>query len=156
MKRIMMLWSVLLMGVLGCHREDGGELPASVDARPSVSADGRAIDFPNGAPGLKAIRSEEMRKGEALMSVIAPARIVASVGPSRLGDGNTVLFESPDVTTLYSQYQQSKANAERTSKNLARVRDMFNNQTLEISGSTEKNSSLCYDNRTTPWYRSQI
>jgi multidrug efflux pump subunit AcrA (membrane-fusion protein) len=136
MIRTTILLCALLCLIAGCTKNDA-ELQSSANVRAAVSNEGNHISFPQGAPGLATIESKEIHKGEALVSVIAPARVVASIGPSVPGDGRMVLFESPDVTTLYSQYQQSKANQERTSKNLARVKDMYANQTATAKDLTE-------------------
>jgi multidrug efflux pump subunit AcrA (membrane-fusion protein) len=69
-----------------------------------------------------------VKKSRATISVVAPARIVASIGASTAGKDKVVLFESPDITSLYSSYRQSRSNADRASRNLVRIQDMFDNQ----------------------------
>jgi cobalt-zinc-cadmium efflux system membrane fusion protein len=61
-------------------------------------------------------------------SRITPARVVASIAAGLTSRDQIVLFDYPDVTSLYSQFRQGRANTERTTKNLERIKDMFANQ----------------------------
>ncbi len=111
----------------GCQeRTDASSLEQS-PKMPIVSDDGTTIKFPRGSAGLDQIGVTEAREGTVLIPVIAPARVVATISPSIIW-GNIIVFESGDVTTLYSQYRQSRSNVDLTSKNLVRVREMFENQ----------------------------
>ncbi len=112
-----------------CTSKSSDDAPRLLNSRrAAVSDDGMNITFPQGSPGLQLIKSSLIERGSVTIPVIAPARVVASVAVVDSGTGKIVLFESPDVTSLYSQYQQSRVNAERTSKNLTRVKEMFENQ----------------------------
>lgn len=93
-----------------------------------MTDDGSSIVFPQGSPGLQQLTTSVVKKGTALISAIAPARIVASILPSIEEKDKVILFESADVTSLYSQYRQSTANADRSARNFARVKEMFENQ----------------------------
>ena len=97
--------------------------------RAEVSEDGNRIVFPRQHPGLSTIASSPVKKGWATISVIAPGRIVAAIATDETEHERIVFFESPDVTTLYSQYRQGKSNAARTASNLERVKEMFATQT---------------------------
>jgi multidrug efflux pump subunit AcrA (membrane-fusion protein) len=114
----------------GCTSESGAsEEQQQVSARAVVSDRGTRIKFPRGISGLKQITSSVVRTGSALISVIAPSRVVASISPAAaVGLGNIVVFDSPDATSLYSQFKQGKANLDRASKNLTRIKDMYANQ----------------------------
>jgi multidrug efflux pump subunit AcrA (membrane-fusion protein) len=96
--------------------------------RAEVTEGGNSIRFPSGSPGLSRITSTMVEKRTATIPVIAPARVVASIVPGLSSNDRIVMFDSPDVTSLYSQYRQSSANVARASKNLSRIKDMFQNQ----------------------------
>ena len=96
--------------------------------RAEVTEGGNSIRFPSGSPGLGRITSTMVEKRTATIPVIAPARVVASIVPGLSSTDRIVMFDSPDVTSLYSQYRQSSANVARASKNLSRIKDMFQNQ----------------------------
>ena len=113
----------------GCQeKSDANSISQRSSKKPAVSDDGKTIRFPFITAGLQQIQTTEAREGTALVSVIAPARVVATISPAATLSRNIMLFESPDVTTLYSQYRQSSSNVELTSKNLVHVKEMYNNQ----------------------------
>ena len=112
----------------GCEDANGKQVAGIVDKKTIVNNGGKTITFPKDDSGLQVFAVTTVEKGSATMSVIAPARVVASISISKTEPGKIILFDSPDVTSLYSQYKQSKANAELTSKNLIRIKQMYENQ----------------------------
>jgi membrane fusion protein, heavy metal efflux system len=113
----------------GCQeKSDANSIAQESSKKPVVSEDGKTIRFPSETAGLQQIQTTEAREGTALVSVIAPARVVATISPAASSSRNIMLFESPDATTLFSQYRQSSSNVELTSKNLIHVKEMYNNQ----------------------------
>jgi multidrug efflux pump subunit AcrA (membrane-fusion protein) len=90
-----------------------------------VVDNGNKIIFPKGAEGLERIQSEIIFRGDEIVQVLAPSRVVATVSSSQSSQDKIVLFDSPDLTGLYSQYRQSKINLQLTQKNLARMQEMF-------------------------------
>ncbi len=117
--------SVLL--IVACSKQESkASALAPVGNRPIVSEQGVKITFLANSPGLQQLISSRASRGAAVVSVRAPAHVVATVSATS-GD-RIVLFESPDVTTTWSQYRQGKVAVERTTKALARVRQMFVNQ----------------------------
>ena len=68
----------------------------------------RQSPFQPDRPGLDQIKTTVAHEGRVLVSVIGPARVVATITPAIALNGNIILFESPDITTLYSQYRQSR------------------------------------------------
>ncbi len=116
-----------LAALAGCD-DRSGDREAPPSRRAVVSGDGLTITFPSGSPGLDQLATDTAKKGTVMISVLAPARVVASIVSLPGDTGKTVVFDSPDVTSLYSQYRQSIANVERTNRNLSRIREMFSNQ----------------------------
>jgi membrane fusion protein, heavy metal efflux system len=116
----------ILVSIPSCSPKSGPNDDASrFNERAVVSDGGTKITFPKGYPGLAELTSIPAQKKAVLVSVFAPARVVASIEHA---DGDkTILFDSPDVTSLYSQYRQAVSNVELTSKNLGRLKDMFDN-----------------------------
>jgi multidrug efflux pump subunit AcrA (membrane-fusion protein) len=113
----------------GCQeKSDANSIAQESSKKPIVSDDGKTIRFPSETVGLQQIQTTEAREGTALVSVIAPARVVATISPAATLSRNIMLFESPDVTTLYSLYRQSSSNVDLTAKNLIHVKEMYNNQ----------------------------
>jgi cobalt-zinc-cadmium efflux system membrane fusion protein len=113
----------------GCNGDDMAATRRQQAARRAEVYDsGTSIRFPSGSPGLSRITSTVVVRRTATIPVIAPARVVASIVPGLTSNDRIMMFDSPDVTSLYSQYRQSSANVARASKNLTRIRDMFQNQ----------------------------
>ncbi|HVN48085.1 MAG TPA: efflux RND transporter periplasmic adaptor subunit [Bacteroidota bacterium] len=126
-------WLIFFAGTMflimnGCKEPQGTDRTKAVSATAAVIENGITITFPPGSPGLEQIGVVPAKKGSAFISVLAPSRVVANIIPTASGTDRAVLFDSPDVTSLYSQYRQAKINVERTSKNLARTKEMYNNQ----------------------------
>ncbi len=130
---------IIVVFFTACDGNRKGE--AKADARKGVvSAGGKVITFAEGSPGLKQIQTSEAKRGRATISAFAPARVVASISTSVNTYDKIIMFEASDITTLYSSYRQAKQNADRTSKNLARVKDMFVNQGVTAADVTNAES----------------
>ncbi len=113
----------------GCSDSRGGEqLPPQASGKVTMADGGRKIVFPAGSPGLELLTVSPVHKGRVTVSVLAPSRVVASIRQARGGTERMILFDSPDATSLYSQFRQGRANLDRAEKNLVRARDMFRNQ----------------------------
>ncbi len=113
----------------GCKGDDAAATGrAQASRRAEVTNGGAVIRFPSGSPGLGRIATAVVAKRTATIPVIAPARVVASIIPGKTPADRIVMFDSPDVTSLYSQYRQSSANVARASKNLSRIREMYQSQ----------------------------
>jgi len=123
---------IISLTLQSCTDTDGKQGPEALAKKVSVGDGGKIITFPKDSPGLDELKVSPAEKGSAILSVIAPARIVASILHSKTPESSIVLFDSPDVTSLYSQYRQSKANVDLTSKNLVRTKQMFDN--LGVTG----------------------
>jgi multidrug efflux pump subunit AcrA (membrane-fusion protein) len=120
---------LFFLALEGCDGRDAGAArPHEGSARAIVTNDGATITFPVESPGLLNIMSVRAARGSANIPVISPGRVVASIVAGFESKERIILFDSPDITSLYSQYRQNRANVERTTKNLLRVREMFSNQ----------------------------
>jgi hypothetical protein len=123
---------IVSLSTQSCTDADGKQASEVLSQKVTVSNEGQIITFPKDSPGLNELKVSTAGKGSATLSVIAPARIVASISYLKNAGSPIVLFDSPDVTSLYSQYMQSKANVDLTSKNLIRTKQMFDN--LGVTG----------------------
>jgi hypothetical protein len=96
--------------------------------KPEVTEGGKIIKFPMGSVGIDRIKIAKIEKGSDFITVGAPARIIASITSSLAGGSRIVLFESPELNTLYTQYVHSRNSVTRSVKNLKRLKDMYVNQ----------------------------
>lgn len=161
MNKIQLLFGCTLylgVSVLSIHCDQGkGDKTGENNqiSRAEVKENGNRIIFAPQHPGLSTIATSHIKKRWAEISVIAPGRIVASIVTDETDHDRIVFFESSDITTLYSQYRQSKSNVARTAKNLERVKDMFATQTAtakdlgeaENDASTAKATMSEYESR---------
>ena len=116
---------LLIVGIGAWHFSNNSEEDDNQEAHVVVSEDGLKIKFPENSPSLNLLKTVEIKNGETTTRIIAPARVVMSVMKNDVS--SSILFESSEITSLYSQYRQSKASLDRTRKNFQRVKDMFNN-----------------------------
>jgi len=98
-----------------------------ISAKIMVSGQGTTIDFPVNDPGLERIKSTTVNPGHVMISVFAPSRVVAIISSGSSTKEKVILFDSPDIASLYSSYRQAKSNVALTEKSLERIQDMFKN-----------------------------
>lgn len=96
--------------------------------KPEILEAGKIIKFPSGSVGMDRIKTAKIEKGSNFITVGAPARIIASITSSLAGGSKIVLFESPELNSLYAEYVHSRNAVVRSSKNLKRLKDMYVNQ----------------------------
>ncbi|EQA36996.1 HlyD family secretion protein [Leptospira inadai serovar Lyme str. 10] len=109
---------------------------------PKISEQGRLISFPPDYPGLTRFSYITVGVGNASFSVIAPARVVASIKTSVNSGEKIILFDSPETTQLFSEYKRNRATAIKGLKDLMRVRDMYANQAATGRDVTEAESNF--------------
>jgi multidrug efflux pump subunit AcrA (membrane-fusion protein) len=74
-------------------------------------------------------KTMRLQPGMVRAEVIAPARVVAGASAALAGEGRPIiLFDSPDMASLYSTFTQSAASYDKARKELARTRDLFDHQ----------------------------
>lgn len=118
---------ILLSIAILAHRSVSEENEEQINNQVEISEDGTTIKFPENSSSLALLKTLAIKNGETTTRIIAPARVVMSVTQNNQSS-ISILFESSEITSLYSQYRQSRASLDRARKNFDRVRDMFNNQ----------------------------
>ncbi|MHB8579521.1 MAG: efflux RND transporter periplasmic adaptor subunit [Ignavibacteriaceae bacterium] len=119
--------------ITGCTKSsDNDKAIFSSPKKAVVSSDGLTITFPLNGVGLQDFQSQPIEKGSATISVLAPAKIAATISSEGSGRRKIVLFDSPELTSLFSQYKQSESTYKLTSKNLIRTKEMFKNQAVTV------------------------
>ncbi|TGK00977.1 efflux RND transporter periplasmic adaptor subunit [Leptospira semungkisensis] len=111
------------------------------DRSPRAEQGGEKITFPKDSPGLARISTLVVGKGDAVFSVVAPARVIASIKTSVNTGEKIILFDSGETTQLYAEYKRSRAVTSKALKDLARVRDMYVNQAATGREVTEAESN---------------
>lgn len=119
---------ILLLTVFFTFACKNKEKKPPKNMKPVVSESGKKITFPDGSQGLERIEVVRFGGSSDFISVLAPARIMATVSSSEEGGGKIILFESAENNALYSAYLHSRNAMIRATKNLARITDMYKNQ----------------------------
>ncbi len=130
MKRIIHLMAASLLSLFfisGCGGGEDGKNPQAY-LKPFVSDEGRNISFDNSSPSVSRIKSIEIKKGSAKISAKVPARVVATISKSISNSEKIILFDSQDVTSLFTSFKQSRANLEKSENNLSRIKEMYENK----------------------------
>lgn len=113
------------MMVQSCNRTDSQAAESSsVDIPAQVKNNGAEIIFPPHSPQLEQIMTDTVRSEDLHLDIIAPAHITASIVHSELSRSNLYLFETQDLTQLYSDLVKSRSTLDRSQKQVERERDL--------------------------------
>ncbi|WP_425529203.1 efflux RND transporter periplasmic adaptor subunit [Leptospira stimsonii] len=112
------------------------------DRSPRITEGGIRIEFPKDHPGLSRLVYQKLGIGNAAFSVIASARVIASINTSVNSGEKLILFDSGETTHLYSEYKRARAVTSKAYKDLARVKDMFVNQAATRRDVTEAEANF--------------
>jgi membrane fusion protein, heavy metal efflux system len=119
--------SVLLAGC-GSKPNTNFNQPAKPEAEPSVKEDGKYVEFPADSRKTEIFKSQIAEFKKLTMSFSAPANVIGRVhlsgGEAR---GKIILFDSPDLTNVYSTYLQNITLLKTAKINFDRVADLYKN-----------------------------
>ncbi|MBC7659888.1 MAG: efflux RND transporter periplasmic adaptor subunit [Chitinophagaceae bacterium] len=96
--------------------------------KPTLEADGQIVVFPENHPSLANIKSIPVTSSSAQLAMTAPGRVVASRVSNGTDASHSMIFESSDLATVYSDYQQASSSSARATKNAARIKAMFESE----------------------------
>ncbi|WP_411821803.1 efflux RND transporter periplasmic adaptor subunit [Leptospira sp. 'Mane'] len=94
---------------------------------PTLTNNGKTISFP-GKESMSRFETIVLEKKSGFLSVLATAHVIASISSSVRNTEKVILFENPDIASLYSSYKKSKTELVKARKNIERVKDMFENR----------------------------
>jgi len=110
MQRILILFLILSALLPGCnnHPEKKANPQEVTEADPVVKEDGKYIEFPLNSAKTAIFKSEKAENKKLTLSFSAPANVIGRVHTS---GGTTlnkiILFDSLDLTNIYSSYLQN-------------------------------------------------
>lgn len=106
MQKLAILLAVVM--VVACGKKENQHLIQVI--KPKVTDNGRLIQFSD-KKTADFFATQSVASSEQLASLIAPARVVATVVPSQENPKqNLVLFDNPELTSNYTQLLQHLAN----------------------------------------------
>jgi membrane fusion protein, heavy metal efflux system len=105
-----------------------GENAFVIEAEPIVKDGGRIIEFPEKSEKLKLFKTQKIKDLTFNLSISAPATVIGRAEKSATSYNNTIiLFESSELTSVYSSFLQN-ITLEKTAKmNFDRVNDLYKN-----------------------------
>jgi len=112
--------------ILGsCNRTDSQAAESAAAELPAhVESNGIEIVFPERSPQLEQITTDTVRLRKVSLEITAPAHVAVSTVRSEFGRSNLHLFETQDLTQLYSDFVKSASARNRSLKQLERVREL--------------------------------
>src|SRR5665647_1137540 len=130
MQRILIHCLILSALLPGCnnHPEKKVNPPEVTEADPVVKEDGKYIEFPLNSARTAIFKSEKAENKKLTLSFSAPANVIGRVHTS---GGTTInkiiLFDSLDLTNIYSSYLQNITLFKTAKINYDRVSDLYKN-----------------------------
>jgi hypothetical protein len=122
------LFICLLVSGCGSHQENKAIRQEIAETEPQVREDGKYVEFPEASKKVAIFKSEKAENKKLNLSFSAPANVVGRV---HLSSGNElkkiILFDSPDLTNIYSTYLQNVTLLKTARINFDRVTDLFKN-----------------------------
>ena len=98
------------------------------EAEPLVKEDGKYVEFPANSKKTTIFKSEKAENKKLVLSFSAPANVVGRVHLAGESVHNKIiLFDSPDLTNVYSTYLQNVTLLKTAKINFDRVTDLYKN-----------------------------
>jgi multidrug efflux pump subunit AcrA (membrane-fusion protein) len=129
MKRLYILFIILIV-ISSCKNKAVNQEANSVlsEAEPILRENGKWIEFPSNSHQVKIFTTTRVEQKQYPLSLSAPATVVGRVQKSsRKTENSLILFNSPDITGIYSTYMQSQALVKTATINFNRVNDLYKN-----------------------------
>lgn len=119
--------SVMLYGC-GINPSKKTDQTQPSEAEPTVKEDGKFVEFPADSRKTEIFKSQSAEFKKLTISFSAPANVIGRVHQSEGESGNKIiLFDSPDLTNIYSTYLQNVTLLKTARINFDRVTDLFKN-----------------------------
>ncbi len=118
----------LILSGCGSHQENKVIRQEAIEAEPQVREDGKYVEFPEASNKVAIFKSEKAENKKLNLSFSAPANVVGRVHSSSGKElKKIILFDSPDLTNIYSTYLQNVTLLKTARINFDRVTDLFKN-----------------------------
>ncbi|MDP4204587.1 MAG: efflux RND transporter periplasmic adaptor subunit [Bacteroidota bacterium] len=128
MKTIFIISIALLTLTWSCTKQENkpAPTPTITENDPIVKDGGKWIEFPQGSTEVKIFNSVTIDNKSCLLNFSAPATVIGKVHHSTGSHGrHLILFDSPEITGVYSSYLQNLTLAKTAKINFNRVNDLY-------------------------------
>lgn len=120
--------TLFLLSLASCSSNEASKNEANkpTETEPIVSESGHWVEFPANSTKTAIFTTMKMDRKKCLLSFSAPANVVGRVNRS---SGSVyqklILFDSPEITSIYSTYIQNITLAKSAKINFERVNDLY-------------------------------
>jgi hypothetical protein len=118
----------IIFGACNNQQGKGAVKKEQAEIEPILKEDGKFIEFPENSRKIGIFKSEKADNKKLVLSFSAPANVIGRV---HLSSGTSVrkiiLFDSPDLTNVYSTYLQNVTLLKTSKINFDRVTDLYKN-----------------------------
>lgn len=125
------LYSLVFTLLFSCGNDPKIEQASS--ASPIITENGKQLQFPE-ASHLSFFKTEILNERSTSSEFTAPAKIAATVLPSREGAGqNLILFENPELASHYTQFMQLQIDINHLANNSLKQRRLELERTQDLN-----------------------
>ncbi len=120
---------VIVICLCGCSRDkQSNYVVQPANDEPVVKENGSWIEFPSGSKKAALFLTEVANIKKTTLGFLAPATVIGRVHQSSEDkNSNLILFNSPELTSVYSSYLQNQTLLKTSKLNFDRVNDLYKN-----------------------------
>lgn len=130
MRKILITSLIISILIPGCSNSTDKKSASHqlTEAEPMVKEDGKYIEFPQNSDKTEIFKSEIAEIRKLTLSFSAPANVIGRVHTSGGAVQNKIiLFDTPDLTNVYSTFLQNVTLLKTAKINFDRVSDLYKN-----------------------------
>jgi cobalt-zinc-cadmium efflux system membrane fusion protein len=138
------IFSVLITGCSSSEKNHPvtGESATLTRKMPHISNGGEDISFEDDDSSRFILKTDTAEVRSLTLTTTAPARIVVTMTPSEHGMPSVPVFESQDLTQLYTDYTKSKNDLAHAEHELDRLKDLFSHNAVAGKDVTQAETDL--------------
>jgi membrane fusion protein, heavy metal efflux system len=127
--RLILMAAMALAAAASCRKAESADpaaLSPAAEAEPQIRENGTWIEFPAGSTHAGLFEGSTVDEKTLTFRFTAPAAVVARVKRfSGLGSPRLILFDTPELSGLYSSYLQSETQLKTKKINFERLKDLL-------------------------------
>ena len=118
---------LFLIVFINCKKEDINKTKTNYSLNEvKIKEGGKIIEFPKNSSQLNLFETMRVSNLQFDLNINAPATVIGRVKKSEANSANSIiLFDSPELTSYYTNYQQNLSLIQIAQKNFNRTKDLF-------------------------------
>ena len=97
------------------------------ELEPIIAEGGKSITFPTNSEKNKLFQTMKISNNTVNLDIYAPATVIGRSEKSSSNNGTIILFESSEITSVYSSFLQNQTLQKTAKINFDRVNDLYKN-----------------------------